>query len=99
MAPEHHDLAPAIKLIEYAFFGHSIVANRTPGLMAQAHYNSIKGITFVDSFDQEFWSKQVYKINVNKSYKNKIPTYEDIFNNQVVRIYRAAVEKNMLVSE
>ena len=93
MAPENHDLAPAIKLLEYSYFGQKIVANETPGLMAQVYFNGLTGVTFVPFFDEAFWRHTIRELNVETKYRNTVKTYHDIFYDVVAKTYRSVVDE------
>lgn len=91
MSKKNHDLAPAIKLLEYSYFNQNILVSRTPGLLAQAQEIGLQGHVFVDHFDSEFWAKDFKKLSLKRVEYTHIPLYSEIFRDLVVPMYQRLV--------
>ena len=87
MAAKNHDLAPAIKLLEYSYFNQKVLVSKTPGLLAQAQQIGLQGQVFVDQFDEHFWSTKFSKLSLTRVKYKHIATYSEIFTKLVVPMY------------
>ncbi len=98
MNHEYHEYAPSLKFAEYAIMRYGIIASDTIGLKTQAERMNMPNVRFAPE-EVEAWADAI--IEMAMAYKGLEPlwqdaetwSYPDIYNRQVLGLYKQIIQK------